>query len=107
MNPGNYEVNGQIKKGSVDWVYSNKYKKAKLLYQELCRKQTILQKQSQHKLAQEICSSGTCFYIEETGRAKLDGIKYSGVYLQQTAPAGFLKILEYKLNQQGKQLLFR
>ena len=107
MNPGNYEPNGKIKKGSIDWIYSNKYKKAKLIYQELCRKQTVLHKQSQHKLAQEISVNGNCFYIEETGSIKLDGIRFSGAYHQQTASAGFLKILEYKLNQQGKQLLFR
>jgi putative transposase len=107
MNPGNYEPNGRIKKGSNHWVYSNKYQKARLIYQELCRKQAVLQKQSQYKLAQEISSSGSCFYIEETGRVKLDGVRFSGVYHMQTAPSGFLKVLEYKLNQQGKQLLFR
>lgn len=106
MNPKNYEPNGQIKKGSENWVYSNKYQKARLLYRELCRKQAILQRQSQHKLAQKVSSCGTCFYIEETGRVKLDGVEIDGAYHMQTAPMEFLKVLECKLNQQGKQLLF-
>ena len=105
MNPENYRPDGRIKKGSVHWVYSQKYQKAKLEYQELCRKQTVLQKQAQFRLAQEISSSGTCFYIEETGFMKLDGIQLEGSYHMQTAPVQFFKVLEYKLNQQGKQLL--
>lgn len=106
MNPENYHPNGRIKKGSEHWVYSRKYQKARLEYQELCRKQTVLQKQAQYKLAGKISSSGTCFYIEETGFAKLDGVKFDSSCQMQTAPGRFLKILEYKLNQQGKQLLF-
>lgn len=106
MNPENYYPDGRIKKGSEHWVYSRKYQKARLEYQELCRKQTVLQKQAQYKLAGKISSSGTCFYIEETGFAKLDGVMVEPSCRMQTAPGRFLKILEYKLNQQGKQLLF-
>lgn len=105
MNPENYHPDGRIKKGSRDWVYSGKYRKARLEYQELCRKQTVLQKQAQYKLAGKISSSGTCFYIEETGFVKVDGVKVESSYHMQTAPARFIRILEYKLNQQGKQLL--
>lgn len=106
MNPENYHPDGRIKKGSEHWVYSRKYQKARLEYHELCRKQTVLQKQAQYQLAGKISSSGTCFYIEETGSAKLDGVKMEPACRMQTAPGRFLKILEYKLNQQGKQLLF-
>lgn len=106
MNPENYLSDGRIKKGSIHWVYSRKYQKARLQYQELCRKQTALQKQAQYRLAGKISSSGTCFYIEETGSVKADEVKLDPSYRMQTAPARFLKILEYKLNQQGKQLLF-
>ena len=106
MNPENYHPNGRIKKGSAHWVYSRNYQKARKQYQELCRKQTVLQKQAQYRLAGKISSSGTCFYIEETGSAKADEVKIDPSYRTNTAPARFLKILEYKLNQQGKQLLF-
>ena len=106
MNPENYHPDGRIKKGSMHWVYSKNYQKARLQYQELCRKQTVLQKQAQYKLAGKISSSGTCFYIEETGRAKADEVRLDSSLRMQTAPARFIKILEYKLNQQGKQLLF-
>lgn len=106
MNPENYLSDGRIKKGSIHWVYSRKYQKARLQYQELCRKQTALQKQAQYRLAGKISSRGTCFYIEETGSVKADEVKLDPSYRMQTAPARFLKILEYKLNQQGKQLLF-
>lgn len=107
MNPENYHSDGRIKKGSIHWVYSRNYQKARLEYQELCRKQTVLQKQAQYKLAGKISSSGTCFYIEETGQAKADEVRLNPSYRMQTAPGRFLKILEYKLNQQGKQLLFK
>mgnify|MGYP001051354069 CR=1 FL=1 len=106
MNPENYHPNGRIKKGSAHWVYSRNYQKARQQYQELCRKQTVLQKQAQYRLAGKISSSGTCFYIEETGSAKADEVKIDPSYRTNTAPSRFLKILEYKLNQQGKQLLF-
>ena len=104
-NPENYHSDGRIKKGSENWTYSRKYQKARLEYQELCRKQTVLQKQAQYKLAGKIISSGNSFYIEETGFAKLDGVRIDSSCQMQTAPVRFLRILEYKLNQQGKQLL--
>lgn len=106
MNPDNYHSDGRIKKGSKQWIYSKKYQKARLQYQELCRKQTVLQRQAQCKLAQEISTCGSCFYIEGTGFAKLDGVKLDKSCQMQMAPNRFLKILEYKLNQQGKQLMF-
>lgn len=106
MNPENYHPNGRIKKGSAHWVYSRNYLKARQQYQELCRKQTAIQKQAQYRLAGKISSSGTCFYIEETGSVKADEVKIDSLYRMNTAPSRFLNILEYKLNQQGKQLLF-
>ena len=105
MNPDNYYPDGRIKKGSGHWIYSKKYQRARLQYQEFCRKQTVLQKQAQYKLAGKIISSGNCFYIEETGLVKVDGVRIAPSYKMQAAPARFLRILEYKLNQQGKQLL--
>lgn len=104
MNPDNYLPDGRIRPGSSGWIYSRHYRKAKLEYGEICRKQSVLQKQEQYRLAREISSYGNRFFVENLDFAKLGRIKPNGVYMSGTAPGEFLRILEYKLSQQEKQL---
>lgn len=102
MNPYNYLPDGRIRPGSSGWIYSRHYRKVKLEYGEICRKQSVLQKQEQYRLAREISSYGNRFFVENLDFAKLGRIKPNGVYMSGTAPGEFLRILEYKLSQQEK-----
>lgn len=104
MNPDNYLPDGRIRPGSSNWIYSRNYQKAKLEYGEICRKQAVLQKQEQYRLAREIISYGDRFFVENLDFAKLSRTKPNRVYMAGTAPGEFLRILEYKLSQQDKQL---
>ena len=104
MNLDNYLPDGRIRPGSSNWIYSRNYQKAKLEYGEICRKQAVLQKQEQYGLAKEIISYGDRFFVENLDFAKLSRTKPNGVYMAGTAPGEFLRILEYKLSQQEKQL---
>lgn len=104
MNPDNYLPDGRIRPGSSSWIYSRNYRKAKQEYGEICRKQSELQKQEQYRLAREIISYGERFFVENLDFAKLGRRKPNGGYMSGTAPGEFLRILEYKLSRQEKQL---
>ncbi len=104
MNPDNYLPDGRIRPGSKNWVYSKNYQKARVQYQEICRKQSALQRQEQYQLVREIISFGDRFFVENIDFAKLGRRKPNGVYMTGAAPGEFLRILDYKLFQQGKQL---
>ena len=108
-NPDNYYPDGKIRAGGTEWTFSNKYKKARLRYRELCRKQRVLQREQQFRLAAQIASvapAGSCFYIEEINFIKLGKRKPNGAGMQCTSPAAFLKILSQKLERQEKELIF-
>lgn len=104
MNPDNYLPDGRIRPGSSEWTYSNNYRKARIQYREICRKQSVLQRQEQYQLAREIISYGNQFFVENLDFAKLGRRKPNGAYMAGTAPGEFLRILDYKLSQQEKQL---
>lgn len=106
QNPGNYEANGTLRKGSSEWKLSARYRKARKRYRELCRKQRALQKEEQFRLAEAIAASGTEFYIEAIQYTKLRRRKPNGRYAQSYSPARFRTILEHKLTQQDKKLIF-
>ncbi len=102
MNPGNYFSDGRVKPGRREWVYSQNYVRARAAYREASRKQAALQKQDQYRLIQKILSQGGHFYIEDLQFAKLRKAGINGSFLMQTAPAGFVRILEYKADLQEK-----
>lgn len=104
MNPDNYLPDGRIRPGSNTWVYSKNYQKTRMQYREICRKQSALQRQEQYQLAKEIISYGNQFFVENLDFAKLSRRKPNGAYMAGTAPGEFLRILDYKLSQQEKQL---
>ncbi len=104
MNPDNYLPDGRIRPGSSNWMYSQNYRKARMQYREICRKQSVLQRQEQYQLAREIISYGNQFFVENLDFASLGRRKPNGAYMAGTAPGEFLRILDYKLSQQEKQL---
>lgn len=104
MNPDNYLPDGRIRPGSKNWVYSKNYQKARMKYREICRKQSVLQRQEQYRLAREIISYGNRFFVENLDFAKLGRRKPNGAYMAGAAPGEFLRILDYKLSQQGIEL---
>lgn len=106
QNPANYEPDGRVRKGSREWRISRNYQKAGRRYRELCRKQRAWQKQEQFELVRKIAAAGTTFYIEDINFAKLRRRKPNGAYAQMRSPVGFRTILEQKLMQQGKELIY-
>lgn len=104
MNPDNYLPDGRIRPGSKEWAYSKNYQKAGRKYREICRKQSVLQRQEQYQLVREIISYGDRFFVENLDFAKLGRRKPNGIYMTGAAPGEFLRILDYKLSWQGKQL---
>ena len=106
MNPDKYLEDGRARAGSFGWKYSNRYRKARLLYRELCRKQRVLQREQQFLLAERVASMGERFYIEETSFRKLGKQKPGSLGLQGSCPAAFLRILEQKIGQQGKEAVW-
>ena len=96
VNPEHYFPDGRVKPGRRKWTYSRNYIRAHAEYREICRKQLALQKQEQYRLIQKILSLGGSFYIEDLHFAKLGRAGANGSLLMQTAPAGFVRMLEYK-----------
>ena len=105
-NPENYLPDGRIREGSADWKASNRYRKVRSQYQELCRKQRALQREEQFLLARRIASMGDRFYIEEINFLKLGKRKPNSAGMQQSSPAAFMKVLRQKLCQQEKEVLW-
>ena len=106
MNPDKYLEDGRVRAGSFGWKYSNRYRRARLQYQELCRKQRALQREQQFFLAGHVASMGERFYIEEISFLKLGKQKPGSLGLQGSCPAAFLRILEQKIRQQEKEAVW-
>lgn len=104
-NPDNYLPDGKIRDGSAKWNYSNRYRRARAEYQELCRKQRALQRERQFLLARQVAAMGDRFYIEDIRFKRFGYTKPGSLAVQKNSPAAFLKILEQKLMQQGKELV--
>ena len=106
MNPQNYLADGRIRAGDQTWRFSKHYQRTRLVYQELCRKQRVLQREAQRRLAGEVAERGTHFYIEENRYEKLGRVKPNGAWIQKTSPATFQKLLEQRILKEGKELIF-
>jgi len=119
-NPDNFDQNGVVKKGSRNWIYSNRYQKLRARRKELHRKIAAGRKQSHEILANEILAQGDDIRVEtmrfqglqkrakETTRnqknGKINKKKRFGKSIGNHAPAMFLSILERKLAYEGLEL---
>lgn len=111
-NLENFNKNGTIKKGKLNWVYSHHYEKMKNQVRELERKNAAIRKYQHVCLANEVISLGTEIYVENMSfsglqrRAKETTYnqngrpnrkKRFGKSIANRAPAMFLTILKQKL----------
>ncbi len=70
-NPDNYNPDGTIKKGRKTWKYSNRYKKLKAKYSELCRINAINRKIAINEDVNHIRSLGNIFVTESENADRL------------------------------------
>ena len=120
-NPNKFNHDGTIKKGSTDrWVFSNRYKRLRSEYADICRKQKQSREVSHNKLANDILKLGDRFFVEDmnfSGLAKRSKNKTEyvaknkckkkkryGKSICNRAPSMLLSILDRKLNYFGLNL---
>lgn len=114
-NPNKFNQDGTIKKGNTDrLVYSNRYKRLRSEYADICRKQKQSRVVSHNKLANDILKLGDMFFVEnmnfsclaKRSKSKTEYVaknkckkkKRYGKSICNRAPSMFLSILERKLN---------
>lgn len=121
-NPQNFNQDGTIKRFiKLNWIYSNRYNKAKNKLKELYRKQAAIRKLQHEILANYIISLGDNIYVEtmnykglqarakettvneKTGR--INKKKRFGKSLANKAPAMLLDIIDRKLSYDGLKLM--
>lgn len=108
-HPENYDGSGQIRSGEKKWHYSNHYRRYREKYRELGRLQRIYREEEQRCLIREIQEMGEVFHAEKLDYQKMkrrNGAVRLGRAVEDTAIAGFLNKLEWKLRQNGKNLIY-
>ena len=122
MNPENYNPCGTIKKGRHEWKASRRYRKLKQKYAELRRKQQVYRKQSHCILAKLLIARGSDIRVErmsvkglarrskkQTTNSKNGRIRSKKRYwktIQRRAPALLISLIDQKLHQTGKSILY-
>ena len=119
MNPGNYNPDGTVKRGSKHWVFSKNYRNIRQRKRALERKQAAGRKCRHERLANEILSLGDEVFAEGMNyrglqrRAKETTINRRGKFnrksrfgksLKNGAPAKLLSMVDRKLRYEGKEL---
>lgn len=116
----NFEEDGTMKKGRLEWNYSNRYKTLRKIRKELYRKIAAQRKMSHEKLANDLLALGSDVRVEtmrfqslqkrtkKTTRNKKNGKinrkKRFGRSLANHAPAMLLTIIDRKLGYQGRSI---
>lgn len=116
-NPNNFNEDGTIKRGiKLDWVYSNRYTKAKNKLKDLYRKQADIREQDHNIMINEILRNCDTVYVEDMNykelqkrskntekndKGKFKKKKRFGKSLANKAPSMFLVILQNKLKAKG------
>jgi hypothetical protein len=120
-NPDNYNENGTIKRGvKLKWYFSKRYLQLKAIRKDLYRKIVVKRKQSHEILANHVLSLGSNIRVEtmhvqglqrrakKTTRNKINGKinkkKRYGKVIANRAPAMLIKIIDRKLNYQGRKI---
>lgn len=119
-NTNNFKEDGTVKKGRLEWNYSNRYKKLRKIRKERYRKIAVQRKISHEKLANDILALGSDVRVEtmrfqslqkrtkKTTRNKKNGKfnrkKRFGKSISNHAPAMLLTIIDRKLGYQGRSI---
>lgn len=118
-HPDYYTEDGRIISGRKKWNDTINYRKNKLKYREILRKQTALRTEEQQKLIKLILTTGDIFFAEQLAFEKMRNRKEKqekrekgkwnpvfGKTIENVAAAAFLRKLEWKIEQHGKQIVF-
>jgi hypothetical protein len=119
-NTDNFKEDGAIKRGRLEWNYSNRYKKLRKIRKEWYRKMAVRRKISHEKLANDILALGSDVRVEtmrfqslqrrtkKTTRNKKNGRinrkKRFGKSIANHAPSMLLTIIDRKLGYQGRSI---
>jgi transposase len=101
-NPGNYNLDGTIKPGKKQWVFSTRYLTLKA---ELAETQRILvekRKRAHNALAHSVLSLGTDIRTEKLSYKGLQ--RRYGKSISRRAPGGFIATLRRKAENAGGQV---
>jgi len=119
-NPDNFDEDGTVKKGRLEWKKSNRYIKAQKKLKELYRKQADVREYQHQLLSNYILSLGNRIKVEDMDfsalqrRSKKTEKNYNGKFrrkkrfgksLANKAPAKLLTILDNKLRYFGEMLI--
>lgn len=99
MNPNNYNEDKTIKKDSLTWIKSKKYKKSQNVVSEIYRKQKVARKRLHGKLANKIIKLGKIIRTEKLSYKSFQ--KTYGRSIGFRAPSMFLQILKRKAENAG------
>ncbi len=102
MNPGNYNGDGTIKKGYLNWVVSNRYKKYRAELNEIYRKQQERKKLMQEIIVNEILEMGNEFICNDMSFKFLQ--QKMGTKIQSASPAMLKETLSRKLSYRGIEI---
>ncbi|MCH4014519.1 MAG: hypothetical protein LKE64_09375 [Solobacterium sp.] len=121
-NPDNYHADGTYKKGHHKWKKSKRYLLLQKKLAERKRRQAIYRKQSHCRLANELIARGADIRVEKmnikglakkskkTAKNKKNGRTQSkkryGKTIANRAPAMLISIIDQKLHQRGKSILY-
>ncbi|ETI68255.1 hypothetical protein [Neobacillus vireti] len=117
-NTNNFKKDFTIKKGRLQWNYSNRYKKLRTIRKELYRKIAVQRKISHEKLANDILALGSDIRVEtmrfqslqkrtkkttlNKKNGKINHKKRFGKSISNHAPAMLITIIDRKLGYQGR-----
>jgi putative transposase len=102
LNPQNYNEDGTIKKGKLNWKKSNRYRKKQKSVKEVFRKLKEYRKRLHGKLANKICRFGN--YIKTEKISYKGWQKIFGKSINKRAPSMFINILRRKVENTGGKL---
>lgn len=122
VNPENYNSNGTCKKGRHRWKKSKRHLLLQKKLAEIKRRQAVYRKQSHCRLANELIARGADIRVEKMnirGLAKrtkksvtnrqngrVQSKKRYGKTIANRAPAMLIRIIDQKLHQRGKAILY-
>lgn len=119
-NPNNFNEDGTIKKGKLEWNFSKRYIKARNKLKNIYRKQSDIRRLNHNLMANELLKNGDTFLVEtmnfkglqrrakETKKddnGKFKRKKRFGKSLANKAPSMFLTILSNKLKSKDGSFL--
>lgn len=98
-NPDNYNPDGTVKKGRLEWKNSKRYLETRARLAELCRRQAEHRKSLHGRLVNDLLRRGNLFYLEDVSYRAFQ--KSFGSSVGFRAPGLFVSKLRWKATAAG------